>query len=108
MTDRRNVMAPSIRSPGHWTQARASPAHTNEERRSGSAHRSVRRKGDAFVNSPDMTTRHDDSTDAPAATTGEATDLGHATTGTELPPTFVPGEIEGELYRRWVDRGYFT
>ncbi|PYC77109.1 valine--tRNA ligase [Streptomyces tateyamensis] len=25
-----------------------------------------------------------------------------------LPKTYAPGEVEGELYERWVDRGYFT
>ncbi|MBO0840126.1 MAG: valine--tRNA ligase [Sciscionella sp.] len=27
---------------------------------------------------------------------------------TELPPAFQPQAVEGELYERWVDRGYFT
>ncbi|WP_328944661.1 valine--tRNA ligase [Streptomyces sp. NBC_00250] len=27
---------------------------------------------------------------------------------TELPTTYAPAEVEGELYERWVDRGYFT
>ncbi|MFD2079588.1 valine--tRNA ligase [Actinopolymorpha cephalotaxi] len=26
----------------------------------------------------------------------------------ELPQTFVPAEVEGTLYERWVERGYFT
>src|SRR3954471_21342061 len=26
----------------------------------------------------------------------------------DLPTTFVPAEVEGPLYQRWVDRGYFT
>ena len=30
------------------------------------------------------------------------------TSDTELPTTFVPAEVEGPLYQRWVDRGYFT
>ncbi|MEU7029475.1 valine--tRNA ligase [Streptomyces sp. NPDC046275] len=27
---------------------------------------------------------------------------------TELPTTYAPAEVEGALYERWVDRGYFT
>src|SRR4051812_7766049 len=27
---------------------------------------------------------------------------------TNLPPQYVPAEVEGPLYQRWVDRGYFT
>ncbi|MFE0645188.1 valine--tRNA ligase [Streptomyces sp. NPDC058877] len=27
---------------------------------------------------------------------------------TELPTTYAPAEVEGPLYERWVDRGYFT
>ncbi|MFH9722137.1 valine--tRNA ligase [Streptomyces sp. NPDC017254] len=27
---------------------------------------------------------------------------------TELPTQYAPAEVEGELYQRWVDRGYFT
>ncbi len=27
---------------------------------------------------------------------------------TDLPPQYDPGQVEGELYDRWVDRGYFT
>jgi valyl-tRNA synthetase len=27
---------------------------------------------------------------------------------TTLPPKYTPAEVEGQLYRRWVDRGYFT
>ncbi len=27
---------------------------------------------------------------------------------TELPTTYAPAEVEGELYERWVERGYFT
>ncbi|MFN8076067.1 MAG: valine--tRNA ligase [Kineosporiaceae bacterium] len=26
----------------------------------------------------------------------------------DLPTSFVPGDVEGALYRRWVDNGYFT
>ncbi|HEY0806363.1 MAG TPA: class I tRNA ligase family protein, partial [Pseudonocardiaceae bacterium] len=26
----------------------------------------------------------------------------------ELPPAWTPAEVEGELYQRWVDAGYFT
>ncbi|MGW4161059.1 valine--tRNA ligase [Streptomyces sp. NPDC004788] len=29
-------------------------------------------------------------------------------TTTELPTTYAPAEVEGALYERWVDRGYFT
>jgi valyl-tRNA synthetase len=27
---------------------------------------------------------------------------------TELPPSFVPADVEGPMYERWVERGYFT
>ncbi len=26
----------------------------------------------------------------------------------DLPPTWTPAEVEGELYERWVAAGYFT
>jgi valyl-tRNA synthetase len=35
-------------------------------------------------------------------------DTDAAPLSTDLPTTFVPAEVEGELYQRWVDRGYFT
>src|SRR3954468_5355395 len=31
-----------------------------------------------------------------------------ARTRPELPTQFVPAEVEGPLYERWVERGYFT
>jgi valyl-tRNA synthetase len=31
-----------------------------------------------------------------------------STTDDALPPQFLPAEIEGPLYERWVERGYFT
>src|ERR1700710_2010629 len=31
-----------------------------------------------------------------------------AATPPALPPTFLPAGVEGPLYQRWVDRGYFT
>ncbi|MFE0457721.1 valine--tRNA ligase [Kitasatospora sp. NPDC058965] len=36
------------------------------------------------------------------------TDLASGDHAAALPTTYAPGEVEGELYERWVDRGYFT
>src|SRR4051794_41741043 len=30
------------------------------------------------------------------------------TNAADLPASFVPADVEGPLYQRWVDRGYFT
>ncbi|WP_051971206.1 valine--tRNA ligase [Kitasatospora azatica] len=36
------------------------------------------------------------------------TDLASGDHAAALPTTYAPSEVEGELYERWVDRGYFT
>lgn len=42
-------------------------------------------------------------------TTNQRPDASHpGDNAATLPTTYAPAEVEGELYERWVDRGYFT
>ena len=45
----------------------------------------------------------------PSVTATEPThDPAGPTPGADLPSQFVPAQVEGPLYERWVERGYFT
>src|SRR5436305_14858848 len=40
--------------------------------------------------------------------TSDTVDTASAPPAIELPTAFVPADVEGPLYERWVERGYFT